>query len=444
MHRQINQNLEYWLNSPNRKPLLIRGARQVGKSYTVKAFAQAHFEQFVEVNFELEPEAKDCFESLKPRDILNALSLIKSQPIEPGKTLLFLDEIQVCPQALQALRYFKELLPELHVIAAGSLLEFTLHKEAISLPVARVEYLYMYPCNFLEFLQAKQENQALELIQNAQSSWAIPQVVHQHLLKLFKEYLIVGGMPEAVQVYIDTGDMYQVQRVQNSIIQTYRDDFGQYTTSAQYRHIEKVYEQAPGIVGSRVSYKNIDPDSRSRELKRAIELLEQANIIKRVYSTTAAGLPLSSTINEKRFKMLFLDTGLVQRRSGLDAKLLLSNDIMQLNAGALAEQVVGQILLTVEDPFEPANLFFWAREKRGSQAEVDYVTNIGGQIVPIEVKAGATGRLKSLQLLCRERGLPLGIKVSTAALDLTGSIMSVPIYMVSEIPRLVRALRNSC
>ena len=437
MYRTILARLQQWVKSSKRKPLLLRGARQVGKTFIVDELAKM-FKHFVAINFERDSEYKRCFQSLRPEEIINSIALIKGIPIIPGETLLFFDEIQACPAAIQALRYFKEDMPELHVIGAGSLLEFALQQENISIPVGRIEYLYMYPCSFDEFLLNSGNQALLEELANVNVEKSVSDAVHHHLLKLFREYMVVGGMPEAMQTYLESKDLYQVQRVQNSILQTYRDDFGKYANVAQQKYLQTVYDKVPGIIGNQVSYQKIDPEFRSRELKNAISLLEHAGVLKRIVATTASGLPLSATLQEKKFKLLFLDIGLVQCKSGLNSSALLNDDIMKLNAGALAEQAVGQELLVYQDAFSPGELYFWTRDKKNSHAEVDYMLNIEGKIVPLEVKSSEAGHLKSLHLFLTEQKRPLGIKVSTAPLSKKDSILNVPVYLISKIADLCK------
>lgn len=435
MNRTLLASLKTWAHARIRKPLLLRGARQVGKTFVIRQLGES-FDSFVELNFELEPELSKCFRSLKPQDIINAIAFIRSVSIVPGKTLLFLDEIQMCPEAIQALRYFKEEMPELHVIAAGSLLEFTLTQESISMPVGRIEYVYLYPCSFYEFLINAKQDVALEHLENITLATVLSDAAHDHLLKLFKEYSVVGGMPEALHTYQETRDLYQVQRIQNSILQTYRDDFGKYANAAHHKYLQAVYNQVPGMVGTQIGYQKIEPEFRSRDLKNAITLLEQAGVVKRIYATAAVGLPLSATLQEKKFKLHFLDIGLVQRKMGLSTNLLIEEDIFKVNAGALAEQSVAQELLAYQDPFSPAELYFWARDKHNAKAEVDFITNIGGHIIPIEVKSGAMGRLKSLNIFLQEHAVPVGVKISSAPLSKTGKILNVPFYLVYKLADL--------
>ncbi len=432
MIRQILETLTIWAQAPTRKPLLIRGARQIGKTFVVQELAKK-FISFVMIDFELEPQFKTCFNTLDPKEITQAISIIKSTAIIPGQTLLFLDEIQECPSAIQALRYFREKMPELHVIAAGSLLEFALRKEEISMPVGRIEYLYMKPCSFDEYLQNTGQNQARELLNQVSISNPPSQAIHEHLLSLFQKFMISGGMPEAMNTLINTGDWLSVQRVQNTLLQTYRDDFGKYASLSQQVYLQTLFDKAPGMAGTQVSYSKIDPDARSRDLKNAILLLEYAGLVKSIYATAASGLPLDATMNQKKFKLHFLDIGLVQRKTGLSPLTLLQEDFSQINQGALAEQAVAQELLAYQDPFAPQDLYFWARDARNAQAEVDFILNIDGKIIPIEVKSGPIGKLKSLLLLLKERNLPLGIKISKAPLGQDGPVLNIPFYMIKQL-----------
>lgn len=435
MQRTLIQELYQWKASAQRKPLILRGARQVGKTYLVRAFAES-FDNFIEVNFERDPEYNNCFVSMRPEAIVESIELLTNQKIEPGKTLLFLDEIQNCPSAIQALRYFKEMLPELHIITAGSLLEFILKSGEISMPVGRVEYLYMGPCSFNEFLLALDQERSVQFLQHYTLGQPINMAVHQQLLKHFQLYSVVGGMPEAIQTYIDSKDLALVQRVQNSILQTYRDDFGKYANHAQHRYLQAIFDRGPSLVGHQVQYNKLDPEARSRDLKYAMTLLEHAGILHKVYATSAVGLPLSDTVNEKKFKLHFLDSGLVQKKTGLSPEVLLREDILTLHSGQLAEQLVGQALIAQHSPYEMPALFFWARDKQGSNAEVDYVTHIETTILPIEVKSGSSGKLKSLHMFLKERQLHQGLKLSAALPEQQGDIIGLPIYLCGEIHRL--------
>lgn len=444
MKRDIEIDLLRWKQQSEHLPILLRGARQVGKSYVVETFGRAHFDNIAIVNFELQPELGRCFETLQPREILQQLTLLIRQKIEPGKTLLFLDEIQDCPNAIRALRYFKEQLPELHVIGAGSLLEFTLNDANFRMPVGRVQSLYLKPLSFKEYLRAVGREDFRQYVEQANLKNPIADSIHQELLKQVRNYMGLGGMPAVLKTYlasekIKVGQNYDFNecRMQQTILlSSYRQDFSKYAKHTQIQYVQRVFEKAPGLVGERIKYVNVDPDARAQQIKSALALLESAGLIYPIYSTAASGIPLITLVNEKRFKILFLDIGLMARASQVEAELLLE-DIILINRGAIAEQFVGQELLAYTPSFEEAKLYFWCRDERSSKAEVDFVITVDSKIVPIEVKAGATGRLKSLHLLMDEKKMDIGVRVSQQPLSFDGRILSVPIYMVSEISRLL-------
>lgn len=440
MKRSLLPELIKWKKSEPHLPLLLRGARQVGKTHLVREFARQHFQDIVEINFEKETKFKACFDSLDPISILSSIALMKQQDIKAGKTLLFLDEIQACPQAIMALRYFKEEMPKLHVIGAGSLLEFAINSEAISMPVGRIQYIYLKPLSFTEYLQASGHQRYVDFLGHVTLDSKIPEANHNDLLRLVREYMVLGGMPMVVDSYIKNKDLLTCQRYQTLILDTYRDDFAKYASKANHVHLEKVFDKTPGLVGQQIKYSTIDPDTRSREIKSAIEKLNHAGIIYPCYSSLASGLPLHTFINERKFKLIFLDVGLVNRMTHLEVALLLKEDLFLLNRGSVAEQYVAQELLAYQDCYEKAQVFYWCRENKNSNAEVDFLLHFGSQILPIEVKSGSTGRLKSLQVFLSEKKCPLGVRISERPLEMNHNILSVPFYLISQLGRLIKGL----
>lgn len=449
MQRNILHYLLDWKNSPEYLPLLMRGARQIGKTFVIQQFAQNNFEYFVNINFELDPDFIDCFKTLKPTEIIKQISLKQSVPIVPEKTLLFLDEIQNCPNAIMALRYFKEQMPKLHVIGAGSLLEFALNDEEFRMPVGRIQYLYMYPLSFNEFLLAQEKTSLISHIQEANLQNPPSEVAHRELLKLLREYFLLGGMPAVVDSYTKYNDLTICQNLQAALLATYKNDFGKYAKYTQHKYLTTVFSKAANLLGKQVKYSHIDPDTLSRDIKIAINLLQKAGLLYKVCASSCSGLPLNGLINEKIFKLLFLDIGLVNRAGKINLSGLLNEDLTLVNQGALAEQFVGQELLALQNPYEEAEVCFWSRDKQGSQAEVDYVINLNGAIVPIEVKAGKTGTLRSLKQFLLEQNklvynhrsyMPIGIRISQQPLSFYGNILSLPLYMISEMPRIFNNL----
>ncbi len=433
-----NKVLIPWRGKKDRRPLLLRGARQVGKTYLVRDFAQAQFEQLVEINFELRPDLIPLFDELDPAVLIKNLNIVLNVQMTPGKTLLFLDEIQACPRALMALRYFYEKFPELHVIGAGSLLDFCLEDKEFRMPVGRVQYAYLQPLSFQEFLSVTGQQQLREALGDLSLQHPFPETIHRTLLKQLRQYLLIGGMPAVVQQSVTDPVSMEYKNLQTLILQTYRDDFGKYASRTRQFYLSRVFATAHQMVGKRYKYAHVDPESQSRDLKEALLLLERAGVIYRVLAASVQGGALP--VNDKKFKIVFLDVGLMQHSLGLEAQITMAPDFTSLSSGALAEQLVGQELLAQSDPYEDRKLFFWTREKKNSQAEIDYLARVDNQVIPIEVKAGQTGTLKSLRLFMESHKTPLGVRLATHPLSFHDQILSVPLYAVEEFPRLCRNL----
>jgi predicted AAA+ superfamily ATPase len=440
MNRTIDPILKQWKDSRVRQPLLIRGARQVGKSYSVTAFGRREFENIVVVNFEEHPEMSRCFSDLDPKGIIDRLSILTRMTISPGRTLLFLDEIQECPKAITSLRYFFEKLPELHVIGAGSLIEFALRVEDFRMPVGRVQSMYLYPMSFEEFLVAAGEERFLDYIRMIDLQTDMDTAIGDRLEQLFRSYLLIGGMPAVVDAFNKNVLMYELQRLQSGLVRTYTDDFAKYASTAKHKYLKEVYAGAPKMVGQRYKYSYINPNIEAKFLKDALGLLCDARLLYKICHASGAGAPLLSTSNERKFKIAFLDVGLMQNALGVQNSLILDESVMQINAGSIAEQVVAQELLASADPYADKKLHFWAREARGSHAEVDFLIEIESRPIPVEVKAGARGSLKSMRLFLKEYpGTPIGIRYSMHELSYHDQILSIPLYMVNQTERLVKS-----
>lgn len=442
MKREIEFNLYSWKMNPRRLPLLLRGARQVGKSYTITQFGKKYFENCVVINFEEYPEYKSCFETLHPREIIAKLELVTNKNIQAGKTLLFFDEIQDCPKAIMALRYFKEQIPDLHVIGAGSLLEFVLNDEQFKMPVGRVQFMYLRPLSFGEFLDASGNEKLKTYLEAVTIADKIPEVVHKQLLSRVREYIALGGMPAVVSEYLTSKSFLQCQEIQTSLLSTYRADFGKYAGRTPHEHLQTIFSKSPGLIGKWLKYTTLDPTVSSATLKNALNKLCEAGLIILVYSTSGAGLPFVSHVNEKKCKFLFLDVGLVKRACNLGLELLFEKDLILINDGGLAEQFVGQELLAYFQKDDINGIYTWKREEKSSSAEVDFLTAIDSQIVPIEVKAGSSKKLKSLKIFLEERKLPLGVRISELPLCLRENVLSVPFYLIEHLHKLVRQHRE--
>lgn len=443
MNRKIDIILNQWKTSPVRQPLLVRGARQVGKTYSVTAFGQAKFRNLVSVNFEEQPELANCFSDYDPKVIIDRLSIITRSIIQPGHTLLFFDEIQECPRAITSLRYFYEKMPELHVIGAGSLIEFALRSKNFRMPVGRIQSIFMFPLSFEEFLMATGEEKICDYLDRVHLETGIEQVIQDRLENLIRSYFLIGGMPASVNAFAGNISMEEIRRLQLGLVRTYAADFSKYASTAKHKYLKQVYESAPRMVGQRYKYSRVNPNIESKFLKDALQLLCEARCLTKICHSSGAGMPLAAGVNEKKFKLACLDVGMMQNALGIQTPIALDMPVMQINAGSVAEQFVAQELLACSDPYAEPELFFWAREARGSSAEVDHLIGIEGLVFPVEVKAGATGSLKSMKLFLRKYpDIPFGIRYSMHDLSFHENIISIPLYMISNTKHFIKRLSN--
>jgi predicted AAA+ superfamily ATPase len=420
------------MSQTGRRPLLIKGARQVGKTWLVREFAKT-FDTFVELNFEREPALGSLFERQRdPRRLVQEIAAFARTPITPGKTLLFFDEVQQSLAAIRSIRYFYEELPALHLVAAGSLLNTVLEK--VPTGVGRVSYLHLYPLCISEFLDAAGESILLERVRAQDPVEALPTVHHERLLDLVRMYMLLGGMPGVLAQYFRDGDILACERIQSDLLESFVDDFHKYAKEADIHHLAAVFRSVPLQLGQKFKYVTVDPAVRSRVFARALSLLEMAGIVHKVYQTAADGIPLAARIRSSRFKVLFFDVGLAQRLLAVDLAQWMTNvDISSVNRGAIAEQLVGQELAALFDAGPLAPLTYWHRETRGSSAEVDYVLELDRSIVPIEVKEGTQGGMKSLHLFLKEKKQPRGVKISKYGFSDDGTVATVPFYAIERL-----------
>ena len=435
MRRDAIEYLEKWKGKTNRKPLILRGARQVGKSYLVKDFGLG-FERFVEINFEIEPSLAALFDkNLDPHRIIRDLTLATGEQIVPGRTLLFFDEIQECPAAIIALRYFHEKLPELHVMAAGSLIDFAI--DQVGVPVGRVSFLHLYPLSFIEFLTASGNENLRETIEYEHDPGEeLSSPIHDKLLGLLGEYIAVGGMPEAVAAWIETADLAACTEIHRSLINTYREDFAKYSRRNQSEHVEMVFKAIPRLIGRKFVYHSVSPDVRSRALRPALDLLSKAQVAHIVHHSSANAVPFGAEMNPRLFKVLFLDIALAQTILGMDlGKWILDPAATIANRGAITEAFVGQEMLAYSEATSRSELYYWFREKRGSLAEVDYVSAVGGEVVPVEVKSKTPGSARSLNLfLAHKENCNTGVIFSARNyhMDDQMRIRQYPLYAIAR------------
>jgi uncharacterized protein len=396
MKRFITENLLVWKNQKRRKPLVIRGARQVGKTWSVVDFGRNHFEGAIHViDLEQHSDWHRVFEAnLTTTRILSELEVLINARIVPGKDLLFLDEIQSCPRAIMALRYFYEECPELHVIAAGSLLEFAM--QDISFPVGRLQFLNMVPLSFAEFLLATGKDIAAESVLSTPAK--LPTSIHDLLMDEVRRYMFIGGMPECVLAYIQNQRMRDAFEVQSELVNAFRQDFSKYAPYADKRCLNAVFTSVARSVGRQVKYSHLAEDYANPTIKKAFDLLCLAQVVRKVSACSPSVLPLGASASERKFKALMLDIGLMQHLSGMPVDVEYARaDLLAIHQGAMAEQFVGQELVAAGQN----ELYYWSREAKSSTAEVDFLMVVKGIIHPLEVKSGAAGKLKSLHLLLK-------------------------------------------
>lgn len=392
MERYIFSNLIVWAEKQRRKPLLLRGARQVGKTWLVEKLAREQFEFYLKVDFEENSELVSLFSGdLNPLKICSDLELRTGIDIIAGKTLLFFDEIQICPRAIMALRYFYEKMPDLHVIAAGSLLEFAFSE--ISFPVGRIQSMEIHPMNFSEFLLASNYGKAAEICNNRITE--VSASIHEFLLEQLRIYWLVGGMPECINEYVNTKSLKRAAEVQDEICETYRLDFNKYKPKTDINCLNAVFSTIAANVGKQIKYTGLAIDFTIPTIKKAYESLLLARIAKKVKSLSNIGIPLDVYASDKKFKNIFLDIGLMNRVMGIDYNEALSHkNLLAIYRGQLAEQFVGQEFATATNN----QLYYWSRDAKNSNAEIDFLLIFDGMIYPVEVKDGPSGKLRSLHL----------------------------------------------
>jgi len=415
MKRIIYKKLLEWKKNSSRKPLLVRGARQVGKTYSIIEFGQQNFSQVHLFNFERNPELKTIFElNLDSVRIFSELELVIGKKISTDHDLLFFDEIQECPKAIMALRYFYEQLPELHLIAAGSLLEFAL--KDISFPVGRVQLLNMYPLTFEEYLMAMDKELLASVLSQLPGDFS-PTVIDS-INRELQNYFIVGGMPECVAAFVKTRSYLEVTKIQSDLIAAFRQDFSKYAGHSDKRCLNAVLNSVAQSIGEQIKYTRLADEFSQPTVKKAFELLEMARLIIRVKSTSPNGIPLGADASDKRFKTLFMDIGLLANINGFQNEAFLQkNRFTGAWNGKMAEQFVGQEFRAKYNE----NVYFWARDKRGSSAEVDFLIESKNEIVPVEVKSGASGKIKSLHILLEQYP-----EIKKAVVLTTGQTGSIP------------------
>ena len=449
--REIDKQLNEWKESKQHKPLLLRGARQVGKSSAVRHLGES-FDYYIEANFEKRTELKDLFkQTTDVRLLASNIGLLYNTPIIAGKTLLFLDEIQVSSEAIKSLWFFKEDFPELHIIAAGSLLEFTL-KDLASFGVGRIRSLFMYPFSFDEFLIAQGKKDWVEAKQMADAEKPLFEALHNELVQQFRTFLIVGGMPASVVAWLDSHNYNECQAELDDIQLSYYDDFAKYSNKVDTTLLRNTLQSVVAQIGKKFMYSKVEGGYRTDDVKNALRMLCDAGVIKRVSHTAANGLPLGAEVNDKFRKYIYLDSALLLRV--LDLNFGASQNIIDtivagaaedlVNKGGLAEMVLGWELVKYSSSRSQHDLFYWENTSENTTSEVDYIIVRNMKVVPIECKSGKSGKMKSLRLFMRNKHIKEAIRCSLENFALlqnnedkseneVSNICINPLYAISNI-----------
>lgn len=451
MRREILDDLAIWHADKHRKPLVIRGARQVGKTWVVRELAGRVGADLVELNFELRPELADVFRERSPARILQEVERLTGRRVRGSNTLLFFDEVQKAPEAFASLRWFYEERPELAVVATGSLLDFVLPESAFSVPVGRVSHMFLEPMSFGEFLRGSSEEPLADILEELGVTSELSDVVHSKLQRLFRTYVTVGGMPAVVAQWIDSQSPPALAQLQQDIINTYADDFAKYAARIPPQRLRKTMLSVPRSLGQKYKYSHVGRQEKSKAIKAALKLLCLARLCHKVTSSQGHRVPLAAEENDRAFKVVFVDVGLASAIQGIvltsDTEL---EELIRVNRGGISEQVVAQMLRASNFRYVDPVLHYYSREKKGSEAEIDYLLQHDSKVVPVEVKAGTAGTLKSLHQFMAERDFELAVRVNadkpsvvnvdtktTTGATAKYTLLSIPFYLAGQMRRLV-------
>ncbi len=450
MFRFSAKSLDQWLHHKNRKPAVLRGARQTGKTWLVRDLANRNGLNLIELNLERLPNLADLFSTNDPANVVSNIEAELGVVVDPENSLLFLDEIQAAPELFAKLRWFREELPELPVIAAGSLLEFALRKYQYSMPVGRITYYYLEPMSFFEFVLASGNEPLYRKLASFELRETMPGSIHEKCLDLYQSYCLTGGMPEVVMEWAEGKKLKSCIKLQHDLLATYRDDFHKYGGETDARLLAKILLSISEQLGNKFVYSRVDSSLKTEPVKNALNLLSQARVCSKAFHTSGAGLPLGSQSNEKFFKALMVDIGLASAMLGLSSmrRSALKKAVFS-NKGGLAEQFAGQQLRASQTPADDPQLYYWQRTG-GRLGEIDYIIQHENRIVPVEVKSGPSGAMKSLHQFMAEKKLDLAvrldlnppsvenIKVKTTTGDPAAyRLVSLPIYLAQNISELI-------
>jgi len=452
VQRKFTEFLQNWLTSGNRKPLVIRGARQVGKTWLVRELASRTKRTLLEINFEREPKLRQLFSARDPERIFDDLCIAKGITCNPEESLLFLDEIQAAPEALAGLRWFAEEMEQLPVIAAGSLLEFALADFEHSVPVGRISYAYVEPLSFEEYLLAHDCTALLDRLREWQPNEKISSAVHEKATEWFDRFAMVGGMPDMVQHDLANEDGASIRTLQRDLLQAYRDDFTKYSGHLSGMVLEQVLLHIINSLGNKFVYNRVPGNLKAQHVKQGLKLMAMAHLCQLIPHSAANGIPLASEANPRIQKVGLLDIGLAHGLWNTPAarKFPQWNDIPPTIRGGLAEQLASQQLrLACGEATYLGQVHHWRREG-GRVGEIDYLAEIEGRIIPVEVKGGSAGSMKSLQIFMQEKGLDLAVRLSrnTPSLEFINvhttqgkqakyDLLNLPLYLTWRLRDLV-------
>jgi predicted AAA+ superfamily ATPase len=433
--RAILTQLVSWKNAKNRKPLILMGARQVGKTSILKILGETHYENVAYFNFEKNTDIKSFFQETKDVEkIVKNLSLLNGQPILPEKTLVIFDEIQECRDALNTLKYFQEDIPEYHVACAGSLLGITLGQDG-SFPVGKVNFLEMYPLTFSEYLRGISPKwfEILESVANNNTINAFPEAFFNPLLDYFRQYFISGGMPEAAKIWSETQNIEEVETVLKEILNSYRLDFSKHANAVMVMRINHIWDSLPSQLArenKKFLYQAIKSGARAREYEEALTWLIQAGIVQKISKISKPGIPLKSYVDLSAFKLYLLDVGLLRVHSGLDYQIFAKgNQVFTEFKGALTENYISQ---AISNMFAP---YYYTSE---GIAEIDFLIETNGEILPIEVKSDINIKSKSLTYYSKKFDPKLKIRFSSKNLEYRDGMINIPLFLADYLPTLIK------
>ena len=433
MRRYIKEQLIEWKNRKDKKPLILKGARQVGKTYILKEFGQEQYENVAYFNFDHDEALKELFVTTKdPKRILEQLVFVTGKAIKPQKTLIIFDEVQECPDALNSLKYFQEEANEYHIVCAGSLLGIKLSHT--SFPVGKVEYLEMYPMTFTEFLLADNQDNLVQYMESINKIEKIPDIIFNQLNEKIKSYFIIGGMPEVVKMWVETRDIEAVNRIQKQILSGYEDDFGKHTdTIYMQAKISIIWESVISQLArenKKFLYQVAKSGARAREYEEAIGWLNDSDILHKIFNITKPDFPLNAYTDLSSFKLYMLDVGLLRRKANLDSKIVAyGNKLFEEFKGALTENfILNMIMFKFENK---PNYYTFDRH------EIDFIIQYKNEIIPIEVKSSENINNISLTRFNELNENKISVRFSTRNLDKSGKILNVPIFMAEYIDKLI-------